>query len=403
MTLACRIVKVGLYLLSRLEYGGGGERTAIELGNFLTNSGMDVTVCYSIDNKDLSRIRLDELEKIIRFKYKGCVFQKFIHLPISKQLYHPLPKVDELLKNEVSMIFLYRIPPRRYLRELSKRRVKVIFLLHGIGISNSVPWNVKIMLYCVFEKISVLISRRFLNTPTIRMQCLTYELLDELINLGVSEHLLSYIPTKLRNYDSYKIENELDTFRIIFIGRLERLHKGLDLLLKIIGKLEAKKLKNIEFLIIGNGTDSDWLINKVSSNSIVRFYGYVSDERKMELLSSSHIMVITSYLEPLGLTVMEGIASGLRVFATPSSGPKQMLSAVPSFGEVLDYKCKTFVKEIIREYDYWRRLPYSFLERRKTIKEEGKRFFDETYDKLYLSSYEHLITQLASTSNNPIK
>jgi glycosyltransferase involved in cell wall biosynthesis len=164
-------------------------------------------------------------------------------------------------------------------------------------------------------------------------------------------------------------------------------------LIKII-KLFNKKyhyIKDIEFIIIGSGTYSKYLNKKITNFLNVKYYGFIKDEEKFELLASSNLAIATSNIEPFSLVVLEYLFSGLKVLSTPVSGPKEIISKNEIFGKILDFNPNTFVNEIFNEYNQWKNNKDDFFKIKLKRSELAKEYFN--IEKTFLG-YKNMIDKI---------
>jgi glycosyltransferase involved in cell wall biosynthesis len=96
---------------------------------------------------------------------------------------------------------------------------------------------------------------------------------------------------------------------ILFLGRIDIWHKGLDLLLEAY----ARSGLAMPLLIAGNGTPSDerklaGLL--AAAGGDVRWLGHVTGQRKRELLERCAFVALPSRHEPFGLAALEGMSYG---------------------------------------------------------------------------------------------
>lgn len=98
---------------------------------------------------------------------------------------------------------------------------------------------------------------------------------------------------------------------VVFVGTLNQRKGILDLLHAV------EQLDDIALTIIGDGTDHE--INTALSKSYarVRMTGWISPEAIQEELSKAAVFALPSYNEGLPLALLEALASGLPVVATP--------------------------------------------------------------------------------------
>lgn len=390
-------MKIGIYILSHLNFAGGGERSAFELASYLSEIGEEVTLRFASNNRDISRFSDSDFPEIHKFKYEGKEFLRFPVLPISKQLFHPLPQLSDLAEADINLIFIFRMPPISYLRELTRMTPPTVFLLHGISIEEKSPLNLKVFLYNVFLRLMVLWSIRQFQRGKLYIICITKNLARKLENFGINREKILPVALKTVKFEKYSAIQNDNVFRIVFLGRSEKLQKGLGLLRNIITCLSYDPISNLEFVIVGSGTDSDFIRSFSEAFEFVRFLGFVDEDEKVSLLSSSNLMVITSYIEPWGLVVLEGIASGLPVLTTPVVGPKEIISASAELGKVLSFNAYNFVQSIREYYRQWEESKVEYFSKRKRIRQIGGALFSsaDTWQK-----YHQFIRSIVNRSDN---
>lgn len=196
------------------------------------------------------------------------------------------------------------------------------------------------------------------------------------------------------DFTEYKILNN-DKFVIIWIGRMEKNTKGADLLLSIIyevNKLFGLFLKNEspEFTIIGSGNYSEYFSKRSKKYINVKYHGYVSDEEKKRLLASSNMMLLTSRIEPYPIAAIEGIASGLYILSTITSGPSEIVNKDPLFGETVKFQPRKFARRIYELFLKWQKDKEHFYIDKITRRQYGSIIFSqnkmaEMYDEMIQS------------------
>jgi glycosyltransferase involved in cell wall biosynthesis len=105
------------------------------------------------------------------------------------------------------------------------------------------------------------------------------------------------------------------------VGRIKK-YKCVDHVLQALPGV-LTKVPEAKLLIVGDGDDRPRLEGIVKERGLeqnVTFTGYVSDERKVELLQEMWFCVATSSKEGWGLTVLEGNACGTPVIASDVPG-----------------------------------------------------------------------------------
>ena len=115
---------------------------------------------------------------------------------------------------------------------------------------------------------------------------------------------------------------------LLYFGRLDVYHKGIDTLLEAIAII-ARKRPQIELRIAGRGSSLDRItamINGLGITENVRLLGAVSDAERNELLATAAVQLMPSRFEGFGLAAAEAMAAGVPLVA----------AAVGSLPEVVD-------------------------------------------------------------------
>lgn len=103
---------------------------------------------------------------------------------------------------------------------------------------------------------------------------------------------------------------------IVFIGRLEVPHKGIDLLLQS-WKIASAEIDG-DLIMVGSGPDEQRVKRMVEEFGVqdrVRFTGWMAGEEKYRILASARLAVIPSRHETFGLVAIEALATCTPVIA----------------------------------------------------------------------------------------
>jgi glycosyltransferase involved in cell wall biosynthesis len=106
-----------------------------------------------------------------------------------------------------------------------------------------------------------------------------------------------------------------------YFGRLKR-YKCIDQLILALPEVR-QRIPDVHAIIVGDGDDRgrlETLAQTAGVGDIVKFEGFVSEERKVELLQRMWVKVSTSAKEGWGLTVVEANACGTPVVASNVPG-----------------------------------------------------------------------------------
>lgn len=114
--------------------------------------------------------------------------------------------------------------------------------------------------------------------------------------------------------------------RILFLGRVGP-RKGVPQLVEALAGM--KDVPNWEAIIAGDGdveqTQSD--VDRQGLSDRVRFTGWVGPEEVARLLSTGDILVLPSFNENLPMSVIEGMAAGLAIVATPVGAVEDIIAS----------------------------------------------------------------------------
>lgn len=97
----------------------------------------------------------------------------------------------------------------------------------------------------------------------------------------------------------------------IYVGRLKKV-KRLDHALSAFSMIN-ERIHNVELWIVGDGYYRDYLEKKACDG--IKFFGYVSHRRKIELLKKAWLLIHPSIREGWGLNVIEANACGTPTIA----------------------------------------------------------------------------------------
>jgi len=129
-----------------------------------------------------------------------------------------------------------------------------------------------------------------------------------------------------------KLKNKLKSnINILFLGRIDINHKGLDYLLKGINLVKNILIKNniiIDIYGFGKKDDIKYLkrmINKNELGKIVNFKGSVFGEEKIEVLINSDIFILTSRYEGMPMAIIEALSYGLPCIVTKGTNMTQVI------------------------------------------------------------------------------
>jgi len=361
-----------------LENGRGGEISSIELATGL-NEFYNVTFIDTnilIGDKLLSteaiQGKLHDLKKGGRLSFATFRFHgKTFAFPYPSDLLklYKLIKDKEIIyssyhdiKLSLIIIFLSIIHKKTkfiigYRKPLYSEKLLSLYNL---------KYRLSILLFSIFKKN---IFHHTLSSSTKRF-------LDQFYNPNSVIHITHGI--KLENYTSDgKEKKNNDILNFVYIGYLDGIHKGVDVLLEAItALLEERKNLKIFFEFCGMGPldkKVEALANKYPD--YVRFNGYVSNEKIHEFYKKNDVFLFTSRREPFPRTIMEALAGNLIILSSKTIGSVELLKK-SDFAFFIDNLIPKLVKEKILEiYDLWNKNP----EKITSLQIAAKKFVFQNY------------------------
>jgi len=148
----------------------------------------------------------------------------------------------------------------------------------------------------------------------------------DLVRRGLPAENITVVPNGI-DLNAYRLVPGEARFRaptIAFVGRVKR-YKRVDLVLNAVNRLRQRGI-DARLLIAGRGDhldDLESLRDRLGLQDHVEFLGFVSEERKRELLRRSWVHVLTSPKEGWGIANIEAAACGTPTVASDSPGLRE--------------------------------------------------------------------------------
>jgi glycosyltransferase involved in cell wall biosynthesis len=148
----------------------------------------------------------------------------------------------------------------------------------------------------------------------------------DLVRRGLNPKLIDVIPNGVAvdHFMPPPDGEEADTPTVFFLGRLKK-YKRVDLVIEAIAQL-SNGGSDVELLVGGTGGQRERLQAQAARLGVsrqVHFLGFISEERKLELLQRSWVHVLTSSKEGWGISNLEAAACGTPTVASDSPGLRE--------------------------------------------------------------------------------
>jgi glycosyltransferase involved in cell wall biosynthesis len=162
------------------------------------------------------------------------------------------------------------------------------------------------------------------------LEKISYRLVDKIIIYSerlIEEYELQHYTHKIRiachhflDFSKFKVEKQL-SYRNNVVGYIGRLgeEKGILKFLEAI-PMVLKRQENVSFVIIGDGELREKVrlfVDKDENREFVELYGWVEHDNLSKYLNMLKLVVLPSYTEGLPGVILEAMACGTPVLATP--------------------------------------------------------------------------------------
>jgi glycogen(starch) synthase len=157
---------------------------------------------------------------------------------------------------------------------------------------------------------------------------------------------------------------------LMFVGRLDLPHKGLDLLFEIFGRIFRMRGERVPpLLVVGDGPDRkvvERMAHKSGFSRLIEFRGRVEGAEKYRLMSAAHAVLLPSRAETFGLAAIESLAVGTPLLAFDVGPLREVVGGADGARLIRPWDLDTFAREVLRFVDD-RKL-------REGVRETGRRW-----------------------------
>lgn len=164
-----------------------------------------------------------------------------------------------------------------------------------------------------------LVDYVYKNTPFVVVSQST---LDEFIERGFDSMNFRIVQNAIRQEDfPMRVGEKFDYPCVTYFGRLKK-YKSVDHLLYAFAKV-VNNIPDARLNIMGTGSfrpDMEQIAEELGISAQTHFFGYVSEEDKISLLSKAHVCVNTSMKEGWGITNIEANACGTAIISSNVPG-----------------------------------------------------------------------------------
>ncbi|MBC7087362.1 MAG: glycosyltransferase family 4 protein [Tissierellales bacterium] len=132
-----------------------------------------------------------------------------------------------------------------------------------------------------------------------------------------------------------KTKPDIKPIKLIYAGKLSN-SKGIPYLIKAYSNLRHKYDIELKLAGDGNGEEKEKILEMANENGAI-WLGNLSQKELGNVFRKSHIFVLPSFYEGLGLVTIEALACGLLVVATNHNGIKEYLGDKINNSGIIEY------------------------------------------------------------------
>lgn len=372
-------MKIGLVCPYNISIGGGVQEIVLSLQAELKKRGHIVKIITPLPREN----EVIDLPDVI-FVGSSTDLRSPTHTTVQVALTVDINKLEEVLKNEAFDILHFHEPWVPVLsRQILQRSNAVNIATFHAKVPETQMSRTVAKVFTPYLK-SVMNNLHQLTAVSRSAAEYAANLTDKQINIIPNGINLKLYKQKISKKDK-KPQN------ILFIGRLER-RKGVKFLLYAF-ELISKDHPELRLIIAGDGPYRNKLeqLAKDLSLSNVEFLGYVTEEKKIELLSQADLFCSPAiYGESFGIVLLEAMASGIVTVAGNNSGYIDVLDGLGALSIVNPQDSDEFARRIelllyndpLREL--WKKWATNY------VKKFNYPIIVDAYEKLYIQSVEKI-------------
>jgi len=291
----------------RHPLAGGAEQSVLEHAKGWLDAGNNITWFSSRYKNSFKKENFESIE-IERGgnQYLGVQFAAFFHYLKNKN------KIDLVIDQFHGLPFFTPLYVRKPKLALIQEVAKKVWFLNPLP--RPINWLVGLIGY-LFEPLVLKLYRNvFFMTASMSAR-------EDIIKMGIDTEKITVIPHGV-TLPKKAVKSEKEKIKTItYLGILSK-DKGIEDAIKCFQILASRT--NYQFWVIGQGETKTYeekikKLAKSLGNKII-FWGFVSQQRKFELLAKSHILINPSIHEGWGLVNIEANCVGTPVVACNSAG-----------------------------------------------------------------------------------
>jgi glycosyltransferase involved in cell wall biosynthesis len=297
---------------------GGGEVIFYDFAEGMAKRGHHVDiVSHKItnfkDENNLDGVTIHRIRPAI--EYKGglppSIRQNMMYI------INAIIKGSQIIRqNKIDVIHANSFSPAIVGSILAKiHNVPIVETIHDIftnySVDNWKKWATQNNVSRTYSIIGPLFEKITVKMPVDIIHTVSNASKEDIINFNAkSSNKIVVIPNgiNLNDYDCLGFKKDYQNY-VLFIGRLVY-YKNLDTVISAF-KDVVRKVPDAKLIVVGDGPMRDkWekMVSELNLDQNIEFTGYVTHEKKIELLSKCSSLLLPSVIEGFGLVLLEAFA-----------------------------------------------------------------------------------------------
>ncbi len=375
--------KVAIFTGTDIRYFGGAERHAIETSMLLKD--IQITF-FSCRQKRGHRVRMESIGELTRSNvvYYNTILKR---TPLTRSGIRAIDMIKDF-----DIICNYDVNPLTnimLLRAARKYNKKLIFEMHNPSATRNEPIR-----NGAIRNVGMWFFRHIRDYAIFRIPNIRVINKDDMLYLrkrgykGRIYYINDFTTAYVKKSD---IVDNKKGFVALFVGRLDIIPKGLDLLSDIIEK--TLQIDNsINFEIIGSGDNGEDFIRNLSENhrKNVKWFGFVGEKELREHYRNASLLLHTSRYETFGLTLLEAQTYGVPAIAFDIKGPRDIMQKEFQGKLIKKFNTDEYAKCIVKYHRLWKEHKINAILKRKisnyVIEKFGPRAILPKLDRMFTES-----------------
>jgi glycosyltransferase involved in cell wall biosynthesis len=363
---------------------GGGEHLALEMANKLRNV-CDVTILNPVSRKDIVRREKSDLLKEYRIADKQVVDIPCMSFGLrvfeTEDFLFMIPtingtkKISDMMKNTDSVYCITHNPLLLTYSVTFANRYGKKFVF---AIQNRIFASIFSKKQDLLTKGGSLIYRNVLRRVRYFHSLNSFD--THIVKKHIQNARVYQIPG-FTTFENQKVGVNGKKFGVLFVGRLPKYQKGVDLFCEIVEKVVRKEPK-IEFRVCGAGGDGEPLVKALARRypSSVKWLGFMPYEKVKEQYKDASLLAFTARGQELRyfpLVFLESQSFGLPVVTFEGEGYEGIVTDGVEGSLINEFDTEKFANAIMAYYRIWLSSKSRYLQLKRKISALTRKKFSD--------------------------